>query len=583
MTNRTGFAVWVLLALVSSPNVLWSQPANPITPRLDENIARLQKFLSTFEIEAAALGQEMPLENFLAALEKQVPSGMTLKFRLDRDAFGKETAGVAGSMVSLPSEPKRLSMRAALQACLAKVKPPVDYGLATGEVIITLPKQARYRTGYSLEKLPNPELLHTAGVGGTLIPDLIFSEHTESTRAAEQAMRGLSWWLSPQLWRPIVEDPDAIQLTNGTLLEVNAVPAAHSEIYRFFRALHRVADVAAQLQVRVYEVNDEFYTKLRKQKRVPAEGLEKQAANGSNKDDALGKALEQQKPLFSGDDTPLNHETEAPLLSRYTFRSLLPGPDQVRQGDSARQGIFQGFELHGHVHISADRRYVRLKLREESAHIEEVVKSKVQDLLVEQKTGQEKETDAETPFMKEETHGAALEIPDGGTALITLHYRPESVRSANRWWVAAVQVRIVIEEEERQIRREKWTDILEEVVADVLQNPKLKGLRETHGSAEEKSYALVDSPAWKWTNDFRVEPKGLERTKPRAAGNRLLGMRVESFREPADSKQPHSVTLTLLNAGGEANGPALGGAAIRYLARPTDKGWTVELSNSLDH
>jgi hypothetical protein len=583
MTSRTGFAGWVVLALASSPNVLWAQPANPITPRLDESIARLQKFLSTFEIEAAALSQEMPLEKFLAALEKQVPPGMKLKFRLDREAFGKETAGVAGSMVSLPAERKRLSMRAALHAALAKVKPPVDYGLAPGEVIITLPKQARYRTGYNLEKLPNPELLHTTGVGGTLVPDLVFSEHTESAKSAVQALRGLSWWLSPQLWRPIVNDPDAIQLMNGTLLEINASPAAHSEIYRFFRTLHRVADVAAQIQVRVYEVNGEFYTKVKKQKRVLMEGLEKQAANGSNKDDALAKELEQQKPLFTGDETALNQEAEAPLLSRHTFRSVLASPDQVRRGDTARQGIFQGFDLHGLAHISADRRYVRLKLREESAHLEEVVKSKVQDLVEEQKTGREKETDAEIAFMQEETHGATLEIPDGGTALLPIHYRPASVRSSNRWWVAAVQVRIVIEEEERQIRREKFTDILEEVVADVLQNPKLKALREMHGTAGEKNYVLLDSPAWSWANDFRIEVKGLERTKPRAEGNRLLGMRVESFREPADGKQPHSVTLMLLNAGGTANGPALGGAAIQYLARPAEKGWTVELSDSLDH
>ena len=582
MTSRTGFAVWVVLALASSPNIVWAQPVNPITPQLNENIVRLQKFLSTFEIETAALGQEMPLEKFLAALEKQVPLGMTLKFRLDREALGKETAGVAGSMVSLPAEPKRLSMRAALHAALAKVKPPVDYGLATGEVVITLPKQARYRTGYNLEKLPNPELLHTSGVGGTLVPDLVFSEHSQSAKAAVQALRGLSWWLSPQLWRPIAEDPDAIQLMNGTLLEINASPAAHSEIYRFFRTLRRVADVAAQVQVRVYEVNDEDYSKLKKQKRVLMEESEKQAANGSNKDDALAKELEQQKPLFTGDETELNHEGEALLLSRHAFRSLLASPDQLRQGDTARQGIFHGLELHGLVHISADRRYVRLKLREESAHLEEVVKSKVQDLVEEQKTGREKEADAETAFIQEETHGATLDIPDGGTVLMPIHYRPASVRSSNRWWVAAVQVRVVIEEEERQIRREKFSDILEEVVADVLQNPQLKALREMHGTAGEKSYALVDSPAWKWSNDFRIDAKGFERTKPRAGGNRRLGMRVDGFREPADGKQPHSVTLMLLNAGGAANGPSLGGAAIRYLARPVEKGWTVELNNALD-
>jgi hypothetical protein len=103
-----------------------------------------------------------------------------------------------------------------------------------------------------------------------------------------------------------------------------------------------------------------------------------------------------------------------------------------------------------------------------------------------------------------------------------------------------------------------------------------------HGTAGEKSYVLVDSPAWKWSNDFRIDAKGFERTKRRAGGNRLLGLRVDGIREPADGKQLHSVTLMLVNAGGAANGPALGGAAIRYLARPVEKGWTVELNNALD-
>jgi hypothetical protein len=37
------------------------------------------------------------------------------------------------------------------------------------------------------------------------------------------------------------------------------------------------------------------------------------------------------------------------------FRSVLAGPDQVRRGDNSRQGIFQGFELHGLVHVLGAR------------------------------------------------------------------------------------------------------------------------------------------------------------------------------------------------------------------------------------
>ena len=51
---------------------------------------------------------------------------------------------------------------------------------------------------------------------------------------------------------------------------------------------------------------------------------------------------------------------------------------------------------------------------------------------------------------------------------------------------------------------------------------------------------------------------------------------------PAGAKEPHAVTLTLFNAGGADNGPALGGCTVRYLARPNAKGWTIELSEALD-
>ncbi len=62
---------------------------------------------------------------------------------------------------------------------------------------------------------------------------------------------------------------------------------------------------------------------------------------------------------------------------------------------------------------------------------------------------------AETPFLKKATHTEVLEIPDGGSILVPVHYRPASVRAENRRWVLRITPRIVIEEEEREIRRAK--------------------------------------------------------------------------------------------------------------------------------
>ena len=54
-------------------------------------------------------------------------------------------------------------------------------------------------------------------------------------------------------------------------------------------------------------------------------------------------------------------------------------------------------------------------------------------------------------------------------------------------------------------------------------------------------------------------------------GKRLLGIRVDKYQD--------DITLTLVNAGGSANGEVIGGCTIRYTARHVEKGWVVELAD----
>ena len=65
--------------------------------------------------------------------------------------------------------------------------------------------------------------------------------------------------------------------------------------------------------------------------------------------------------------------------------------------------------------------------------------------------------------------------------------------------------------------------------------------------------------------------------QPNFVGNRcqrLLGIRVERT-EP-------TISVTLVNAGGNDNGAVVGGCTILYKTRQTEKEWTVQLAETLD-
>ena len=55
--------------------------------------------------------------------------------------------------------------------------------------------------------------------------------------------------------------------------------------------------------------------------------------------------------------------------------------------------------------------------------------------------------------MKESTQTTSRDIPDGGSVLVPVHYRPRSAQEKNRWWVLTITARIVMEEEEQAMER----------------------------------------------------------------------------------------------------------------------------------
>ena len=58
--------------------------------------------------------------------------------------------------------------------------------------------------------------------------------------------------------------------------------------------------------------------------------------------------------------------------------------------------------------------------------------------------GQRGEVVLEVPYLKEATHSRVRDIPDGGTLLLPLHYRPRAARDSNRWLILQFTPRISI-------------------------------------------------------------------------------------------------------------------------------------------
>jgi hypothetical protein len=226
------------------------------------------------------------------------------------------------------------------------------------------------------------------------------------------------------------------------------------------------AEIAVIVTAQLYEVDDAFYKRLAKEKRLSTKELnelERIFVNPPNptppEREPLGKALAKEKLLLRGKELTLEigkaarglltestYSKEGTVLSWNKTIKCLPSPDQVRKGQKAPQIVEEGVSLLVQVQISADRRRVRAKFTEKSAELEDIEKVKVQL----DNTG--KETLAEIPFLKETAYSQVRDIPDGGTYLLRLQYRPRESKHQDRWLIVLVTPRIRIDAEERAIR-----------------------------------------------------------------------------------------------------------------------------------
>lgn len=351
------------------------------------------------------------------------------------------------------------------------------------------------------------------------------------------------------------------EVQNGRRLIVRAEPAWQTEITQALKVLRRQTDVSVIVRADLYAVDAAFADRLRKTKPIPLDELERQFLSGdAPKGDGLFEKLDKQRPILTGPEIKLDDGGEAVVLSQQRAKRL---------AGSARDPRFalEGAAFTAMIRVSSDRRYVRVKLTERSSAVRTIHKVKAWDV-----TGKEIETEVALP--EEFAHSRVVEVPDGGAVLLPARL-PPGAGVKDRHGVLRLTTRIIILEEEQHIRAGTLKELLPALMRDVLTNPRLKGLRDYYGTPGDNRFALVNGGDWSWPKDLRADIAGHRVAPPAKEGKRLLGLRAADYR---DAGKDAEVTVTLVNAGGAANGVAAGGATLRYRARPTEKGgWTVTL------
>jgi hypothetical protein len=214
-------------------------------------------------------------------------------------------------------------------------------------------------------------------------------------------------------------------------------------------------DMYVTLKADLYEVDDAFFQKLAKAKwesKADLAKLEESALPGKEEkaDEETPIALiRKQKLLVEGKGVSINEGDMASLLSSVKEITRLPSPEQLKRGKSDAQSFNEGVSLRAKAEISSDRRYVCAKLVEKSLEVEGSEKVNV----VVDKKGTE--AAGEIVFVKEQATSQARNVPDGGTILVPLQYRPRDAREKDRWLVARVTVEIHIKAEDRLLNQGK--------------------------------------------------------------------------------------------------------------------------------
>ena len=256
----------------------------------------------------------------------------------------------------------------------------------------------------------------------------------------------------PQLreLKPGADGPQIVERDGGRL-EVRTTEKRHEEIKDLLDALERLQDLAVDVEAKVIELDVAAYEGLLKALPKASKGKPPVVlATGEEGDVEQLDLKEANKILKSGRVVQTSsgrfvNGAGAIVSARKTLATFKNIPDTVRVVRGSDEPLFvkEGFALVALPVVSADRRFVRFKLTEQSTVITGVKKRDLGEIKGERIVLQSPETDDLGAT------GSAV-VADGGTLVFKLAYAPK-----DKVWVVALKPRIFIQAEEDELKKQE--------------------------------------------------------------------------------------------------------------------------------
>jgi hypothetical protein len=255
---------------------------------------------------------------------------------------------------------------------------------------------------------------------------------------------------------PGADGPQLVERDNGKL-EVRAAAKTHEELKDLIEAMTRLVDIAVDVKATVYEFDPATFDKL--VKALPKDGRGKPgspvlyATGEESEDEALAGGLEKalaevNKILKTGRQVQNStarfvNGVEATFAAR---QSVLTFHNHVvnQKPEGPPQFVKEGFKLVGLPVVSVDRRFVRMKLTEQSVVVTRMKKVDVGEVVDKQNLV------IQSPELEDlGTSGSAV-VADGGTAIFRLAYAPK-----DKVWVVVLHPSIFIQAEEDELKKQE--------------------------------------------------------------------------------------------------------------------------------
>jgi hypothetical protein len=288
------------------------------------------------------------------------------------------------------------------------------------------------------------------------IKPLIGERGKASGLADADAVLKLLFQSIPQL-RDLQAGGDGPQIVerDGGKLEIRATEARHEEIKDLLTALERLQDLAIDVTAKVIELDAEGYAKLVKARpkgKTKPPVLSATGEEFEEKDAARDKAVEEvNKILKAGRVVQTSsgrfvNGAEATVSARRTIVTV----DNTRVAEALGAKptspdpmfVKEGFSLVAVPVVSADRRFVRFKLTEQSTVISGVKKRDFGEIAGQKVVYQ-------TPETEDLGSTGSATVADGGTLIFKLAYAPK-----DKVWVVVLHPTIFIQAEEDILKKE---------------------------------------------------------------------------------------------------------------------------------